>query len=391
MIKHKNISPLIFTVAILALVGMSCGKSSDIKGPYTAELLNLIPKQIGQHSSEEPQYEIKKVTFKYLEDLETLSSRYYNFFSGGTLEVLLNGVIKPRFNEIEISKPALHYSVKDNVIIPKDNYTLFILSTAYQLDFILSEIQKISGINPDEILNAKGKFKIYFNTSLAETTPVQTKTLDTGNAAYIPSFFSFITLKTSNAEKVPLSVNLNVMAHEFGHLMFNYLTTNFEDHPHLEEASQYTDIVGFNEGFADLISYTLTGNSNALSGSFELKEGKDAEVLSQRDFSKVDFNEQTLSFCQHGFYCIGTLFNHAFYQTQVDLGLDPTHIEDRIASFKLIVDALKEVGAEVKLNGLNQSSAFRDFIHILLLKIKDPQFSKTLNQNLKKKFPLTLR
>lgn len=91
------------------------------------------------------------------------------------------------------------------------------MSTAYQFDYVLSEIENLTGYSPNTIMSKLGKFNIYFNTSvLSDEGEESTEP----NAYYVLFQQFFLTLKTSKVETIPFSTNLKIIAHEFGHFFY---------------------------------------------------------------------------------------------------------------------------------------------------------------------------
>jgi hypothetical protein len=388
--------------SMMTVAGIACAKPSA-DGLTRAQVITMLPKPRGEVGGVEPKYEIKEVTFKYLEDMKTLSGKYYDFRSGGTLTLNVkqsrSGEVTVDPVESGVSAPELYFEVKDGVVIPKDNYSLFILSTAYQLDHIFSKTKELIGTDPDELLKLKGKVKVYFDSKLVQASGRSQESLDANNAAFAPHIYSFIALKTNRTEKVPLSANLNVMAHEFGHLLFEYLTTEFDSKSALGKITKEAETVlsGLNEGFADLTAYTLTGNTNALTGSLEsVGSDKLSTIVRQRDFSKVDFDYSDASFsdgavsfsrCDHGKYCIGTLFDHAYYTTQLGLNRDVYDFSDRLKEYQELADAMKAFRDPNNLKNIrNSRDALTDYIDILLGNLSSTGFSTALQKNLKTNF-----
>ena len=376
----------------LAIFGISCGKNQSAGGPpYRAEVLTLAERHTGKAVDDPTQYELKTVTFRYLENLDNLSSRYFDFRSGGKLKITSSAFTEApsvKFQEKDVSETALHYRMKDQVAIPQDNYSLFAVSTAYQLDHILSELETLSGIHPDEVMKSKGKFKVYFNTDLElpGATPVTT-----GNAAYIPLNYSFSVLRTSKNETIHLGSNLKVMAHEFGHLFFHFLTSDFGSNPAVDSIELQNTFRGFNEGFADLTSFTLTGSADIISDTFHKPDQVTQSKIADRNFSNAPFSENSMYQCTSSFYCYGILFDNAYYKTMIVLGMDPSHKEDRVKCFKWIVNSMRKVFEEIKTGHLKTSPYnFGLILTQLVQHIENPAFAKELLRQLKINFPQTL-
>ncbi len=368
----------------------SCGGSHpSLTPPFQAEVISInLLNEPGGRTASIP-FSLKKVTFKYLEKPETLSSRYFIFQSGGKAESDSNNTNLTRFYQLGVSDFYNHFKEKDNTLIPQDTFSLYATSCAYQFDLILQKIEEISGIHPDEILNKKGKFKIFFNV-LSHTNNKKEKT---GNAFYVSSFFSFVTTLPAKTEIVPLSANLRVIAHEYGHLIFDYLTTDFQDNSHIKEFKNDENnyIRGINEGFADLTSFTITGSTDIMGETFLVNDHDLNASLKIRNFSQSHFNDTNIKdHCNASYYCLGILFNHAYYQTLLSLGMDPNKESDRIKGYKLIVEAMKKTGKLIRSRGLMQGHFLRHFLRDLLDNISDSHFKSHLENHMKANFKNTL-
>src|SRR4051794_11044860 len=120
----------IIVISTLLVFQFGCQKPR-VTPPYSAEVLTLLPRERDQRPGDDPRYQIKKVTFNFLEDIDTLSSKYFEVHSGHSLKISnrrFSSSERPDHSDIPRS-PMLVYDVKGNVIIPKDNYTLSVLST----------------------------------------------------------------------------------------------------------------------------------------------------------------------------------------------------------------------------------------------------------------------
>ncbi len=70
------------------------------------------------------------------------------------------------------------------------------------------------------------------------------------NAAYVPGQHQFLLFQRSGIENVPLAANEVVLAHEFGHAVFDYSFYRNDGEQKSRFASEYA-MRGLNEGFAD--------------------------------------------------------------------------------------------------------------------------------------------
>ncbi len=397
----KILPQSLLALAPLMAAGIACGPKEPIGGlPYSAEVLTLAERSSTQSIDDPTPYVLKKVTFPYLENIDSLTSKYFNFRSGG--EVVVRGYetgdkITLTTDHNRVSPPSLYYNVKDGVVIPGDSFTLYALSCAYQFDFFLSKLETISGISPDELTKTKGKFTIYFNTVFKEIQGSRTSTMSTHNASYLGLDYSFLTFRPVQEEIIPLSSNLKVIAHEAGHLLFHYLTSDgFSNHENLESI-RYTEdeaLIGLNEGFADLTSFTITGISDILGDTSHLWKNP-----SLRNFRRTHFNESSLEGCGNSEprYCYGILFANAYARSLSHLGVDLESETNRIQYYKQIISAIKSASSIIKTrklalnNFLRPHAPFKDFITTLASQIEDQSFRDEFTTQIRRNFPQTLR
>ena len=201
----------------------------------------------------------------------------------------------------------------------------------------------------DSIFSKYGKISIFFEPKIILQTDDSTIQSSVKlNAAYVPKAHQFIMFQRSNLENIPLATNLQVIAHEFGHAIWE-MAFEGGDSQDCDRLKQEYVIRGLNEGFADMHSYTLTGSTNILENSINFGNG-----AKQRNFSATTFtydqitngvaDSKSSDICSQSFYCIGTLFAKALFNAQKNLSYDQNSLTGSLArgSFMtLITNALK--------------------------------------------------
>lgn len=324
---------------------VSCAKgksfSSSLSYPFTANILTMSPMGSAQNRFESPRYVIDDVMFDSLYDLEHLDGAYFKLYRGGSIQENKDSFL------IEGSRnPKLNYKIIDGVVVAKDYATLAMLSAYYQFDFIASRLVEISNIHIQDIVNTYGKIEVFFEPKFSqESGGIVLMEFPKQNAAYLPYFHKFILFSRSNSEHVPLSMNLQVIAHEFGHSLWEYVFNEGEAQLCDRMNAEYV-IHGLNEGFADFFSYTVTGSTNILFNSLNHQS-----LADMRNFSIIKFKYRQISdpydllsrVCENNYYCIGTLFANSLFKTQKILGYDQTAMlgnKSRSEFFKKIVSAL---------------------------------------------------
>lgn len=339
--KLKKLFLLIF------LLPSGCQEKEKAVGPpYSAIVLQLIPLSATQARSEAPQYKYDKATFSTLEDLDNLAGTYFQMQQGGKLTAkYITGSIVFAKNFEQTKNVNLRYKVIDGTVSPKDYSTAAMLSAYYQYDTVIKNIETMTGFSPSAIKEKFGTIKIFFEPTIQlDSDSSTTQSSGKLNAAYVPGAHQFLLFQRSTLEKIPLSGNLQVITHEMGHAIWELAFDNGNT-PDCNRINQEYSIRGLNEGFADLLSYTLSGSSDILKNSIDL-----SGTSTQRNFSIISFKYKDISggkaetensICQNSFYCIGTLFANAIYNAQKNSGHDVTTLTGRSELMKIVTNAIK--------------------------------------------------
>ncbi len=334
MNQKKVFKKFIFICAVLANVGACSLQDTNLNPPlpYTAQVLRMQPLNSGQLPNEKPTFILGNSTFQFLENVNELDGKYFKIHSNSLINIDQNGNF---FTEFISSPLPLHYDVNHKVIIPKDYNTLAMLSTYYQFDYIAQNIHFISDLMMEDLFKKFGKINILFepHMNVQDEAGNELRLIEKLNAAYHSNSHQFILFRRSGLENIPLSFNLQIIAHEFGHMLW---------HVYFEEGrsnklspcdffdTEYA-IRGLNEGFADFVSYTLTGSTDIIANSFSFLGKADTRNFYNVsfDYDKIRGDEGAVNtrLCRNDFYCLGTLFAHALFLTQKNLGYDQHHFK----------------------------------------------------------------
>jgi len=301
---------------------LSCRQNGQesINPPYTAEVVHINLLQTYQNPSQSPLLNLEAREFWSLTNIDLLDGPYFRIYRGGKISQSNNDL---EFNEYH--SPKLFYRLVNQVVIPQDYSTLTMLSAYYQFDTIAKHLSNLTGISITELVEQYGKYEIFFEPYLYdELEGIGFKTYLKENAAYLPSKHKFILLLRSEQEHVPLPLNLQVISHEFGHSLWQYVFDNKRTLVCDRLNAEYS-ISGLNEGFADFFSYTLTGSTDILYNSIPSHS-----LSTMRNFSQISFNYEKIAdiadesnfICDQSFYCTGTLFANALFKAQKKLGYD---------------------------------------------------------------------
>lgn len=348
-----------FSIFSIFILFLSCSSQDSANAPYKSYVLYL---DTSQSTLGTPYYTLGVKDLSDLADISVLDGTYFSIKEGGTMEVDVNEegelISAERFKSG--ATPNLRYKVKDGLIIPKDYNSLILLSVFYQFQEIFSNLEQYTGVNPGSIVEKARdrKISIWYEPVIVdkhENKSSSTSEVAKLNAAFIPGQKQFVLFQRSSLERVPLAANLSVIAHEFGHALFEYVfySDNYDEKE--DKDFEIYPISGINEGFADYISYIYTGVSNILGSSFLF-----AKDYIQRDFAvttftydKIKANIITSTFtsketdisrlkdtCTGGYYCYGTLLARSFWQAARSSGYDG---ERRFEYLKKIFEALSHV------------------------------------------------
>ncbi len=319
MQKHLRIlMPHSLLLVHIALGGCSNAGTQLASAPYTLQVVSLIPPS---NPANPATFEIANKTLSTLQDIDTLDGSFAKMYFGGVLKahsVLGSLVSSGHFESGET--PKLRYHVSDNVAVPNDYLTLAMFSAYYQFDQIASRIATLYGLQPTALASAQknGKYEVLFEPSMQiESQTISGSIASKRNAAFVPGQGQFVLFERSLAEKVPLATNLQVLAHEFGHAVFDY---TFYDNAYSDSILYAGNFIisGINEGFADFTSFLWSGSADVLSGSLA-----GISAVTERNFITSTYTLLTApANCTGGFYCIGTLFARSLWQASVDSPTD---------------------------------------------------------------------
>lgn len=365
MLNLYKKSAWIFLALYTVLLGCGPKDSQSLKG------VQVLKAQSAQAPSEAPKYVLGEVQFRYLKNLDLLQGDYYQMFRGGEIdldsanETLKKGGKTRYANE---GNPHVNYRLVDGVAVARDYDTLAMFSSLYQFDTVIHSLPQMAGFSVEAMIARNGPIEIFFEPSFTkDKDSLHRETFGKQNASNNYRSNTFSLHRRSSIEAFPLSSSLEVIAHEFGHAVYDhaFIGEVRGDDSHYMSNFEYR---GLNEGFADFFSFTLTGSTNILHNSFK-QVGKSATL---RNFSTIDFNYDGLSgvedsHCLGNFYCIGTLFARSLYDAEKALGYDVGNFESRAAFSRVIIKALSKTRSAVSLplggsvaQVLDASSTFGD-------------------------------
>lgn len=337
-----NMRQILWIIFIICIIEGCSKKTLEVSPPYKA--LVLIPVSVNQQT-QQVEYAIKEGVFNYLDDLDSLDGKYLKYYKGGyfKIESLVGSV--GQIDSFEQGQfPDLKYKLKNGVVIPQDYISLVLLSSYYQFESILYAIKNRIGIEIDSLLNNK-KIEVFFEPKIfLEVGDSYIEAIQKLNAAYLTNRKQFILFHRSKLELIPLAANKQVLAHEFGHLLFEFSFYNNQ----VDEQDRFSNdyaISGINEGWADFTSFVICGSANVMSNVTNK-----FNIVEERFFSQIKFTYDSLldnqqEVCTGMYYCIGSLFAKSLYQAYEELKDSGVSIENFYYS---LFDVLSKTQATLK-------------------------------------------
>lgn len=353
-----------WSAALLACIAASgaCAAEEDPGQPYRAEVLELVASDPETGASS---FALVDTELDRLDDLDRLEGPELGVRRGGELIIReINGsvVIDGRFEAP--GRPRLRYAVEDGVVIPLDYPTLTMLSAYHQFSRVLDQVEAVAGISVDEIVSRAGPIEAFFEPRIRMEQGVGTTATVKLNAFYMAETKQFGLAQRAGVEGVPLAANPKVIAHEFGHALFDLLVFDGEQRSCSQEevaddplsasrlGAEYA-ISGFNEGTGDFLSFAMTGSASVLQES--VRSDLVDEVAENRSLILDNFVYDDLQGSDRpcgSFYCIGTLWARSLYRAMIELGLDPTDASDRAAYARAVLTALDQARTAMAEQGL---------------------------------------
>lgn len=329
----------IFSSAILAVVCGGCLEQAP-GPPYRAEVLAYSGFD-GQ--AQAPAYELGVRELGTLADLDTLEGRWFTMRRGGELvfrEVAGELVTDGRF--VGGQDLALRYLLEGEVMVARDYTTLGLLSAFHEMEQVFTLLGEATGVTADQLAE-RGRFEVFFEPRVRGLGATVTQK---ANAFFVPNERQFGLARRSQIETIPLAVDRLVIAHEVGHALFEHLvfggaSPTCEPGAVTFEARLRHEYVmaGINEGFADWVSFSITGSTNPLAS---LPFVGDERSLMGATFQFAALYDDAA--CGGRFYCVGTLFARSLHRLFVDGfdGADATSATSRGAFTTLVTEALAQ-------------------------------------------------
>jgi hypothetical protein len=338
------------SLAALLLVN-ACVTQGELTGPpYEVVVLDRVASTSDAADSEEssaegaePTFALQRRHLETIDDFEQLSAPAFRIRQGGTLTInMMHGDMITSGSFEGAHSPLLRYVVQDGVAVPRDYATLLMFSAAHQFERLSEKLRKVTTPSVRAALDSHGALDaIFAPTTLVKTHGLEASLQMNSNAFFFSGGWQFGLAQSSPLERAPLAADERVLAHELGHAVFQLAFFQGETiECETEEAGANQDdpwfkgrlgielaLSGLNEGFADWISFAVTGGTNPIE-TLDAPEDPDVaknvpeRVLTEDNFRwgqilKQDGKEREDTRCR-GKYCVGTLFARSLVATYLE-------------------------------------------------------------------------
>lgn len=334
-------------LAACAGVFLAAAACQPLAGPIDAEII------LNQAGPDE--YELGVVTIETAQDLATGHGDHFDVVGGMKIASLeaINIIgdreafptfedVRDRTREISGGSPVAPELVVENGVVRATDYdSLTYLTIFYNFErafnFFETVVEDDSGA-----VASQGVVGFYGELVASSIFPVPVIGAD--NAAYVGLTDSWLTLRTTDTESIPLAMNDGVIVHEFGHRSFFYNVFErveggfdvFRDYTtQLATADDQTVralnlLRGVDEGIADLHAVAYSRDPEFLAASVtsvpELVQQRSPEgfFATVATYSILDDRERIaetgvgctgteISQSGFNFYCLGTVFLRALW------------------------------------------------------------------------------
>lgn len=244
------------------LVIAGCGPNP----PPPVKVMVVAPKQTGAYSTRE-------VQLQTITSITALKGTVASLIGGGRIIIdstdplqnlkggLANQTDDERLASI-VKDRGLdvrgNYIERAGVLWPADFDTWNMATTYYNFEQSYAYFQTVMGVDLPEIQNQK----VYYWPEVHFDDPVAL----TDNALYLSVIKSFVVVPQAAQQRIPLAMNLGIIAHETAHRVFNHRVLIDEGiHPALERWSlaPFNLLKSIDEGFADFHGYGATALSDS--------------------------------------------------------------------------------------------------------------------------------
>ena len=285
-------------------------------------------------------YAIQSRTIDTLTDPNTMQGTLGNMYVGGIFEMDLT-TTSLSYNPGPPARPI--FTVQDNTAIPLDRDGLIAFSFYAHLEDTLTFINQ-----SDTDFAAITPVDVAISPILPDLTLAL---LPLENAAYVPSVHHFIVLSDLLEKEVPLAANKGVVAHEFGHAVFHYLSTGGTETERIVATDSLgrSSIASLDEGLADVLGYLISNNPDFIAASLP-NQNRALDTLHLAEEVDVLPGEEPEEGILPSYdpYPLGSVFAATIWT------INQT-INDNILLFNWLTHSTEQFGLEIQ-NGIREDS-----------------------------------
>jgi len=360
----------LWSLGALVLCTACVQQSEPFGPPYEVLVLDRVPSAspLEAPTPGGAEFALQERRLETIEDFEQLASPHFRILQGGTLNATeVKGDKVSRGSFAGASPPTLRYTVESGVAVPRDYSTLLMFSAAYQFERTFSGLRSATSPNTRAGLEAHGVMDAIFGPAIAasDENGVEVSLRLRTNAFFFAQGWQFGLAGSSPLERAPFAADGWIIAHELGHAVFQQalfdgkvikcdesLADLNQREPLFEgRLEEELAISGLNEGFADWISFAVTGGIDPLA-SMDVPPDDSLDVnVSERlmtednfrwsQIAKSDAPDPAAETRCRGQYCLGTLFARSLVATYLGAGHDPADEAARHDFSRGVVGALE--------------------------------------------------
>lgn len=304
-----------FLILLIISVFTACNKTKA-SFPFNARIL----------VSTDSGYQLQTVTFNTLTNLEKMDGTLAKIIGNATLDIEQEQEVLVGANPDEIylnigEDVSLDYTVENGVVHPLNFDSMAMLSMYYNFEKVLEFWR--DNLNLD--LEDFGKRRLFYDPDIAASSAFGSVSGTIKlNAAFLPGVRDFWLFKTSAIEKIPIKMNLAIIAHEFSHGIFDYVfaRTDAGFYKTTSETAE-TQLNGINEGVADYYAWMVTGREREFVESLEQFEKERVLPVSWNSQELIDRGKEI---CEGSFYCKGSVLASALYEVATQDTFTPVQV-----------------------------------------------------------------
>ncbi|MBI3182230.1 MAG: hypothetical protein HYZ28_08810, partial [Myxococcales bacterium] len=283
-----------------SLLALSLLAATAACGPSRKPPVDVMGLVLGKNGA----YETRQITLNSVSDILSLKGSVATLVGGARIVIdssdpllqinggnLTDQQLLDVFVKGKGMDPRASYIDKNGLLWPADFHTWNMVTTVYNFEKSFEYFQGTYDGKPSgDLLGST----VYYFPSFTMTEVSQNPLTD--NALYFPPIQGFAVLPFEQLQKVPLSINLGVIGHEFSHRVFNRKVYDGKSVPEplIRWVGVSASTPGVNllksidEGLADFHAWGVTCLGEYGCNSRFLAHSVNDEVTDERDLAKPD-------------------------------------------------------------------------------------------------------